>query len=346
MRAKVNQNISLSDYKDVWVLAEQREGEIASVTIELVGEGRKLADRLGRALIAVVNGYQMEKEAEKLLHYGVDRVIYAESPLLKHFSTDGYVKVFADLIQARKPEIVLVGATSLGRDIGPRLAARLGTGLTADCTKLEIDEEDSKLLMTRPAFGGNLMATIVCPKNRPQMSTVRPGVMEKAVYQEEISGEVERIVPVLEENDIRTHLEMIIPDEKKKVNLIDAKIVVSGGRGLKTADGFAMVQELADTVGGVVGSSRACVEAGWIDASHQVGQTGTTVRPDLYIACGISGAIQHLAGMSESKYIVAINKDPKAPIFEVCDYGIVGDLRKVLPAMIEEIKLKKTFELR
>ena len=346
MWAKVNQNISLSDYKDVWVLAEQREGEIASVTIELIGEGRKLADCLGRALVVVVNGYQMEREAEKLLHYGVDRVLYVESPLLKYFSTDGYVKVFADLIRARKPEIVLVGATSLGRDIGPRLAARLGTGLTADCTKLEIDAEDSKLLMTRPAFGGNLMATIVCPKNRPQMSTVRPGVMERAVYQEEISGEVEKIVPELEEADIRTHLEMIIPDEKKKVNLTDAKIVVSGGRGLKTAEGFALVRELADTVGGVVGSSRACVEAGWIDASHQVGQTGTTVRPDLYIACGISGAIQHLAGMSESKYIVAINKDPKAPIFEVCDYGIVGDLHKVLPAMIEEIKSKKTFELR
>lgn len=346
MRAKVNQNISLGDYQDVWVLAEQREGEIASVTIELIGEGRKLADHLGRDLVVVLNGYQMEKEAERLLHYGADRVIYAESPLLKHFSTDGYVKVFADLIRERKPEIVLVGATSLGRDIGPRLAARLGTGLTADCTKLEIDEEDSKLLMTRPAFGGNLMATIVCPKNRPQMSTVRPGVMEKAVYQEEISGEMERIAPELEEKDIRTHLEMIIPDEKKKINLTDAKIVVSGGRGLKTADGFALVRELADTVGGVVGSSRACVEAGWIDASHQVGQTGTTVRPDLYIACGISGAIQHLAGMSESKYIVAINKDSKAPIFEVCDYGIVGDLRKILPAMIEEIKSKKTFELR
>lgn len=345
MRAKVNQDISLQDYKDVWVLAEQREGEIAPVTIELLGEGRKLADRLGRALVAVVNGYQMEQETEKLLHYGADRVLYADSPLLKHFSTDGYVKVFADLIRERKPEIVLVGATSLGRDIGPRLAARLGTGLTADCTKLEIDEADSKLLMTRPAFGGNLMATIVCPKNRPQMSTVRPGVMEKAAYREEITGEVEKINPALTEEDIRTHLETIIPDEKKTVNLTDAKIVVSGGRGLKTADGFALVQELADAVGGVVGSSRACVEAGWIDAGHQVGQTGTTVRPDLYIACGISGAIQHLAGMSESKYIVAVNKDPKAPIFEVCDYGIVGDLHKVIPAMIEEIKRKKAFEL-
>lgn len=338
MRAKVNQEIRLEDYNNVWVIAEQRQGKIAPVTIELIGEGRKLADILKKELVVVVNGYQMKEEVEKLLHYGVNKVFYMESPLLKDFSTDGYVKVFADLVLEKKPEIVLIGASSIGRDIGPRLAARLGTGLTADCTKLEIDETDHKLLMTRPAFGGNLMATIVCPKNRPQMSTVRPGVMEKAVYQEEIAGEVEVITPDLCEADIRTELETIIPDDNKKVNLVDAKIVVSGGRGLKTAEGFALVKELADTLGGVVGSSRACVEAGWIDASHQVGQTGTTVRPDLYIACGISGAIQHLAGMNESKYIVAINKDPKAPIFEICDYGIVGDLKKVIPAMIEHLK--------
>lgn len=338
MRAKVNQEIRLEDYNNVWVIAEQRQGKIAPVTIELIGEGRKLADILKKELVVVVNGYQMKEEVEKLLHYGVNKVFYMESPLLKDFSTDGYVKVFADLVLEKKPEIVLIGASSIGRDIGPRLAARLGTGLTADCTKLEIDETDHKLLMTRPAFGGNLMATIVCPKNRPQMSTVRPGVMEKAVYQEEIAGEVEVITPDLCEADIRTELETIIPDDNKKVNLVDAKIVVSGGRGLKTAEGFALVKELADTLGGVVGSSRACVEAGWIDASHQVGQTGTTVRPDLYIACGISGAIQHLAGMNESKYIVAINKDPKAPIFEICDYGIVGDLNKVIPAMIEHLK--------
>lgn len=345
MRAKVNQDICLNDYKNVWIIAEQRDGKIAPVTIELIGEGRKLADILDRELMVAVCGYGMKEETEKLLHYGVDKVYYLESPLLKDFSTDGYVKAFADLIRERKPEIVLVGATSLGRDIGPRLAARLGTGLTADCTKLEIDETDHKLLMTRPAFGGNLMATIVCPKNRPQMSTVRPGVMEKARFHEEKTGEVEVIAPALTEEDIRTSLEQVIVDDHKKFNLVDARIVVSGGRGLKTAEGFGLVQELADTIGGVVGASRACVEAGWIDASHQVGQTGTTVRPDLYIACGISGAIQHLAGMSESKYIVAINKDPKAPIFEVCDYGIVGDLHQVIPAMIEQIKEKQDFAL-
>lgn len=346
MRAKVNQNIKLDDYKNVWVIAEQWQGVIAPVTIELIGEGRKLANVLGKELMVVVAGYDMDAEVEKLLHYGVDKVYYLKHELLQAFSTDGYVKSYADLIHDKKPEIVLVGASSLGRDIGPRLAARIGTGLTADCTKLEIDEEDHKLLMTRPAFGGNMMATIVCPKNRPQMSTVRPGVMEKAAYSEEKHGEIEVITPALEAADIRTTLEEIVSDAQKKVNLVDAKIVVSGGRGLKTPEGFEMVQELADLIGGVVGSSRACVEAGWIDSSHQVGQTGTTVRPDLYIACGISGAIQHLAGMSESKYIVAINKDPKAPIFEICDYGIVGDLKKVIPAMIEAIKAKKDFVLK
>lgn len=343
MRAKVNQDINLNDYKNVWVIAEQREGKIAPVTIELIGEGRKLADVLGKELVVVVAGYKIDGEVSKLLHYGVNKAYYLESPLLEKFSTDGYVKAFADIIREKKPEIVLVGASSLGRDIGPRLAARLGTGLTADCTKLEIDPEDKKLLMTRPAFGGNLMATIICPKNRPQMSTVRPGVMAKAAYSEEPTGDMEVIDPGLTEADIKTTLEKVIVDDNKKVNLIDAKIVVSGGRGLKSAEGFELIKELADAVGGVVGSSRACVEAGWIDASHQVGQTGTTVRPDLYIACGISGAIQHLAGMSESKYIVAINKDPKAPIFEICDYGIVGDLNKVIPAMIENIKAQNEF---
>lgn len=342
MRAKVNQDINLNDYNNVWVIAEQKDGKIAPVTIELIGEGKKLANVLGKELMVVVAGYKIKEEVDKLLHYGVNKAYYVESPLLEKFSTDGYVKVFADLIKEKKPEIVLVGASSIGRDIGPRLAARVGTGLTADCTKLEIDETDHKLLSTRPAFGGNLMATIVCPKNRPQMSTVRPGVMEKAAYMANPMGEVEVITPELTEADIRTTLEQVIQEENKKVNLVDAKIVVSGGRGLKTPEGFAIVKELADALGGVVGSSRACVDAGWIDVSHQVGQTGTTVRPDLYIACGISGAIQHLAGMSESKYIVAINKDPKAPIFDVCDYGIVGDLNKVIPAMLENIKTKKS----
>ncbi len=344
-RAKVNQAINLSDYRDVWVIAEQNEGKIHPVTIELVGEGRKLADALGKKLAVVVPGADAEDEARKLLHYNVDTVFYIKHPLLKDFSTDGYACSVSELILKKKPEVVLLGATSIGRDIAPRIAGKVGTGLTADCTKLEVDGTDHKLLQTRPAFGGNLMATIVCPKNRPQMSTVRPGVMEKAAYTEAIHGEFEVFIPSLGEEEIRTVLLEKIKTDRKKVNLIDAKVIVSGGRGLKAPEGFALIRALAEKVNGEVGSSRACVDAGWIEHLHQVGQTGTTVRPDLYIACGISGAIQHLAGMSESKYIVAINKDPNAPIFRMCDYGIVGDLNEVIPAMIDSIEKNGSFEI-
>lgn len=339
-RAKVNQEINLKDYNDVWVIGEQREGTIHPVTIELIGEGRKLADTIGKRLVVVITGDDMEEAAKELLHYSVDKVIYAKHPLLKDFSTDGYAVTVSDLILERKPEIVLVGATSIGRDIAPRIAAKVGTGLTADCTKLEIDMEDFKILQTRPAFGGNLMATIICPKNRPQMSTVRPGVMEKAYRKDSPSGEFEVVIPTIEEVDIRVKLVEIIQTLKKQVNLVDANIIVAGGRGLKEEKGFELIQKLADVLGGEVGASRAAVDSGWISMDHQVGQTGTTVRPDLYIACGISGAIQHLAGMSDSKYIVAINKDKEAPIFKICDYGIVGDLYEVIPALIEQIEQK------
>lgn len=336
-RARVNQGIDINTYNDVWVITEQREGIIQNVTIELMGEGRKLADKLGKKLITVVAGYDMDDEVEKLTHYGADRVVYLKSPLLQKFSTDGLSVSIANYILAEKPEIVLIGASSIGRDIGPRIAAKVGTGLTADCTGLEVDEEDHKLLMTRPAFGGNLMATIICPKNRPQMSTVRPGVMEKASYTEAKTCEVEVVEPELSEADIHTKL-LSVSEGRKQVNLTDAKVIIAGGRGLKAPENFAMLQELADLLGGVVAASRAAVDSGWIEASRQVGQTGSTVRPDLYIACGISGAIQHLAGMSESKYIVAVNKDKNAPIFKSCDYGIVGDLKELLPAMIKMIK--------
>lgn len=342
-RAKVNQDIDLKSYNDVWVIGEQIDGKIHSVTIELLGEGRKLADALNKKLIAVVAGYDIEKEAQKLLNYGADGVYYIEHELLKDFSTDGYSISIADAIKNKKPEIVLIGATSIGRDIGPRIAAKIGTGLTADCTKLEIDADDGKLLQTRPAFGGNLMATIICPKNRPQMSTVRPGVMEKAKYSDIVKGSVEKIAPNITKDDIRVDIVEKLESSKKKVNLIDAKIIVSGGRGLKSPEKFELIRALAEKLGGEVGSSRACVDAGWIESFHQVGQTGTTVRPDLYIACGISGAIQHIAGMSESKYIVAINKDPNAPIFKVCDYGIVGDLNEVIPAIIESVDKLREF---
>ncbi|HFR4226888.1 TPA: electron transfer flavoprotein subunit alpha/FixB family protein, partial [Clostridioides difficile] len=285
----------------------------------------------------VIAGYEVEKEVKELLHYSVDKVYYINDPLLKDFTTDGYAISIANLIERKKPEVVLVGATSIGRDIAPRIAGKVGTGLTADCTKLEIDSTDNKLLQTRPAFGGNLMATIVCPKNRPQMSTVRPGVMAKAVRNESETGILEVVTPELTEKMIRTRLVEILPQEKKSVNLTDARIIVSGGRGLKRAEGFELIKELADKLGAEIGASRAAVDSGWIEHSHQVGQTGTTVRPELYIACGISGAIQHLAGMSDSKYIVAINKDAKAPIFSICDYGIVGDLYEIIPEMIESL---------
>lgn len=337
MRAKVNQGINLNDYNGVWVIGEQREGKINPVTIELIGEGRKLADQLGKELAVVIAGYEVEKEVKELLHYSVDKVYYINDPLLKDFTTDGYAISIANLIERKKPEVVLVGATSIGRDIAPRIAGKVGTGLTADCTKLEIDSTDNKLLQTRPAFGGNLMATIVCPKNRPQMSTVRPGVMAKAVRNESETGILEVVTPELTEKMIRTRLVEILPQEKKSVNLTDARIIVSGGRGLKRAEGFELIKELADKLGAEIGASRAAVDSGWIEHSHQVGQTGTTVRQELYIACGISGAIQHLAGMSDSKYIVAINKDAKAPIFSICDYGIVGDLYEIIPEMIESL---------
>ncbi|HID1188981.1 TPA: electron transfer flavoprotein subunit alpha/FixB family protein [Clostridioides difficile] len=337
MRAKVNQGINLNDYNGVWVIGEQREGKINPVTIELIGEGRKLADQLGKELAVVIAGYEVEKEVKELLHYSVDKVYYINDPLLKDFTTDGYAISIANLIERKKPEVVLVGATSIGRDIAPRIAGKVGTGLTADCTKLEIDSADNKLLQTRPAFGGNLMATIVCPKNRPQMSTVRPGVMAKAVRNESETGILEVVTPELTEKMIRTRLVEILPQEKKSLNLTDARIIVSGGRGLKRAEGFELIKELADKLGAEIGASRAAVDSGWIEHSHQVGQTGTTVRPELYIACGISGAIQHLAGMSDSKYIVAINKDAKAPIFSICDYGIVGDLYEIIPEMIESL---------
>ncbi len=340
-RAKVNQNKNLETYRDIWIIVEQREGKIHPVTTELIGEGRRLADLSGKKLYAVAAGYGIEEELEKLLRYEVDQILYIRHPLLETFSTDGYVKAIAGLIEKLKPEIVLSGATSIGRDITPRIAARVGTGLTADCTKLDIDETDGKLLMTRPAFGGNLMATIVCPNNRPQMSTVRPGVMERARVREHAYGKLVEVNPDLCADDIRVRFRETIRREKKAINLTEAKVIVSGGRGVKSEEGFRLIRSLAEALGGEVGASRAAVEAGFIDSGHQVGQTGTTVRPELYVACGISGAIQHLAGMEESKCIVAINKDSNAPIFKACDYGIVGDLNEVIPALIEELKSRE-----
>lgn len=336
-RAKVNRGIDIKSYNDVWVIGEVIEGKVHPVTLELIGEGKNLAEKINKKLIVVIVGHKIREDVKKLLNYGVDRIYYIEHELLKEFNTEAYSVSISNIINEKKPEIVLVGATSIGRDIAPRIAAKLGTGLTADCTKLEIDEKDGKLLQTRPAFGGNLMATIICPKNRPQMSTVRPGVMSKAKRTDEKIGDIKIIEPKLFKDDFNLKLIDKIKSTKKKVNLTEAKVIVSGGRGLRETSGFNLIKELADKLNGEVGSSRAAVDSGWIDSTHQVGQTGTTVRPDLYIACGISGAIQHQAGMNESKYIIAINKDSKAPIFKICDYGIVGDLYEVIPEIIKSI---------
>ncbi len=327
----------ISKYKGVWVFAEQREGKLLNVAVELLGEGRKIADKLGVTLTAILLGNKVDEVAEKLVKYGADVVLYAEGELLETYTTDGYTKVISDLVKERKPEIILIGATNIGRDLGPRLSARVHTGLTADCTRLEIDEEDDKLLMTRPAFGGNLMATIVCPDHRPQMSTVRPGVMERAKYDENRKGKIELIDVRLTEEDIKAKVENVVKSGKAEVPLEEAKIIVAGGRGLGTQEGFELVEKLAEKLGGVVGASRATVDAGWIEHSHQVGQTGKTVRPKLYIACGISGAIQHLAGMQEAECIIAINKNPDAPIFKIADYSIVGDVTEIIPAMLEAL---------
>ncbi len=329
--------VDVNLYKGVWVFAEQRDGKLLNVAIELVGEGRKIADALQVPLTAVLLGDNVDDLAEKLVKYGTDEVLYANHELLNVYTTDGYTKVIYELIKERKPEIMLIGATNIGRDLGPRISARVHTGLTADCTKLDVDLENRRLMQTRPAFGGNLMATIICPDHRPQMSTVRPGVMEKAKYDENREGNIVKFTPDLKDEDIRAKVIEVVKGGKAEVQLEESKIIVSGGRGLGNPEGFKLLEDLAKKLGGVVGASRATVDAGWIEHSHQVGQTGKTVRPSLYIACGISGAIQHLAGMQESKVIIAINKDADAPIFKVADYGIVGDVYEVLPELIEAL---------
>ena len=327
----------LSAYKGVWVFAEQREKKIMPVVIELLGEGKKLAEEVGCELCAVLCGSDVEGLADELFEYGADKVYIADSPELEKYTTDGYTKVIFEAIEEYKPEIVLLGATHIGRDLGPCLAVKANTGLTADCTMLEIDSEDKKIKQTRPAFGGNLMATIVCPNHRPQMSTVRPGVMAKAEHTPGRKGEIVKLNVSFNEGDIRTKVLDIVKSMKETVSLTDAEIIVAGGMGLGKAEGFDLLKELADKLGGIVASSRAAVDAGWIDHAYQVGQTGTTVKPKIYVACGISGAIQHVAGMQNAEQIIAINTAENAPIFEVADYGIVGDLYKVIPAMIEEL---------
>ncbi len=331
--------VDVSTYRGVLVFGEQRGGVIAPVVYELIGKGRELANKLGERLECVVLGANMRDQVEDLATYGVDRVYLFDDLRLADFRDDPYTQLVATLIREVKPSIVLIGATSIGRSLAPRLAVRLQTGLTADCTGLDINAE-GHLLQTRPAFGGNVMATILCTKHRPQMATVRYKVMKRAEKQSGRRGEI-----VLKTVDAavtdRTRI-LHVSTESEDVSLTEAQIIVSGGKGLGSPEGFTLIQELADTLGGAVGASRLVVDEGWIPFKHQVGLSGKTVRPRIYIACGISGAVQHLAGMQTSDVIVAINKDPNAPIFKIADYGIVGDLYDVIPEIIRQVKEAST----
>lgn len=329
--------VDVRQYHGVWVFAEQREGKLMSVVAELLGEGKKLAAEIGCELCAVLCGHNVENLADELIAYGAEKVYLADVPELAHYTTDAYTKVIMEAITQYKPEIVLLGATHIGRDLGPCLAVQCNTGLTADCTRLEIDPETKGIMQTRPAFGGNLMATIVCPNHRPQMSTVRPGVMSKAERDDAHTGEVIRLQTSFGEGEIRQKILEVVKNATEQISLTDAEVIVAGGLGLGSGEGFELLKKLADRLGGTLAASRAAVDAGWIDHAYQVGQTGTTVKPRLYFACGISGAIQHVAGMQDSDYIIAINKNENAPIFEVADYGIVGDLYKVIPAILQEL---------
>lgn len=327
-----------SNYKHVYVFAEQRDGQIQPVALELLGKARDLADVLEEKVVAVLLGSNIKDKAKDLIAYGADEVVVMDNPLLKDYITEEYSQAIYQLIEAFRPSIFLFGATTIGRDLGPRLSARLETGLTADCTKLEISEDTKELMMTRPAFGGNLMATIMCTEHRPQMSTVRPGVMQKRDRDDSRQGTVIPFEPKIDTTKIKVKLIENVKEDKGTVDITEAKILVSGGRGVGNAAGFEKLQELADVLDAQVSSSRAMVDAGIMPHDRQVGQTGKTVRPDLYIACGISGAIQHLAGMEESDFIIAINKDKFAPIFKVADIGIVGDVNKVIPLLTERLK--------
>lgn len=328
--------------KDLWVLIETKEdGSAQNVGLELLNPGRMLADKQGGALVAVVIGNNVDESVKAASSHGADKVIVVEGEEYTQYTTDAYATALCTLVEKYGPTSMMIGATPHGRDLGPRVSCRLQTGLTADCTALDIDEESGNVAWTRPAFGGNLMATIICPDHRPQIGTVRPGVFKKSDPTEgkaEVIREDIHVAP----DQIRTKLlESIKEAAGEMVDLEGAEIIVSGGRGVGGPEGFAPVKELADALGGVVGASRAAVDAGWIAHAHQIGQTGKTVGPKLYIACGISGAIQHVAGMSSSDCIVAINKDPDAPIFDIADYGLVGNLFEVLPLLTAEVKKLK-----
>ena len=331
----------MNEYKNVLVVCEQRDGNLQSVSLELIGKARELADELKEEVIAVIAGKKVSDLTQELISYGADKVYYVEDDKLDKYITEPYVKVMTTIINDLKPQIVLFGATSIGRDLAPRVSSRIGCGLTADCTKLEIDEEVGLLNMTRPTFGGNLLATIQSPEARPQMSTVRPGVMPKQYEDKNRTGEVNKYDIDIEDKDINIEVIEEKLADKKKIKIEDAQVLVSVGRGIGSADNMKLAYDLAEVLEGEVSSSRAVVDAGWVEKDRQVGQTGKTVRPNLYIALGISGAIQHLAGMEESDLIIAVNKNPDANIFNEADVGIVGDINEVVPELIKKIKVAK-----
>lgn len=329
--------MKMNDYKGVLVFVEQRANEIQNVSLELLGKGRKIADQLNVELIAVLPGFEIQKHGRLLVEYGADQVLLVDNQMLEVYTTEPYTQALVHAIDSIKPEVVLFGATSIGRDLAPRVSARLQTGLTADCTSLEVDE-DRMLLMTRPAFGGNIMATIVSPDHRPQMSTVRPGVMTKLERDASRQGKVVDFEVKIEKNAQFVQVLSFEVETEEKMDIQEAHVLISGGRGVGSKENFALLYDLADEMNGLVSASRAAVDSGWMDHDRQVGQTGKTVRPNLYLACGISGAIQHVAGMEDAELIIAINKDKGAPIFDVADLGIVGDVHKIMPFVIEEIR--------
>lgn len=344
--------MNLEEYKGVFVFAQQVDNKLNGIALELVGKGKDLAKDLGTEVTAVLIGSDVMSLTKELAEYGADRIIVVDDPELKEYRTEPYAHALASVIEKYKPEIVLVGATAIGRDLGPTVSARVQTGLTADCTVLEIgdfplvaipgqEQKHNQLLMTRPAFGGNTIATIACPDNRPQMATVRPGVMQKIAPIAGAKAVIEEYNPGFTPNNKYVTIKEVVKAVSDTVDIMDAKILVSGGRGVGSAENFKILEDLAEVLGGTVSCSRAVVDNGWKPKDLQVGQTGKTVRPQIYFAIGISGAIQHVAGMEESDLIVAINKDETAPIFDVADYGIVGDLNKVVPALTEQLKTAK-----
>lgn len=332
---------NLTDYKNMWVFIETECGKAKNVGYELLNAARPLADQKGCPLIAVVIGKDVAQVAQDAIRYGADSAIVVDGPEYEYYTTDAFSKALITLVEKYKPETLMIGATNNGRDMGPRVSCHLKTGLTADCTAIGIDEASGNIAWTRPTFGGNLMATIMCPDHRPQMGTVRPGVFKKGAYDESRTGEIVNEEIHVPAEEIRTRLVERVSEVAEAVNLEEAEIIVSGGRGVGSAENFAQLEELAQVLGATVGCSRAVVDAGWMPHAHQVGQSGKTVAPKVYFAIGISGAIQHVAGMSGSDTIIAVNKDPDAPIFEVADYGIVGNLNEVVPAMTAAFKALK-----